>query len=137
MAIPNKFQHFVNDYVTGVINFSTDTFKLVLTNTLPVATQYHYSNLVGEVANGNGYTTGGLTISGVAQTYSAGVMTVTANPVTVTASGGSIGPFEYYIYIDATTGTNIVWYDYGVPLTLASTQFIVLSPIANILFTES
>src|SRR3977135_3300024 len=104
MAVANKFQRLVNDLVTGFINPSTDTFKLLLTNTLPVATQQYYpGNFVAELANGNGYTTGGLTLTGTALSYSAGVVSFSVNPVTLTATGGSVGPWRYFVYVDATT----------------------------------
>ncbi len=138
MATANKFQNMVNDLVTGVIQPSTDTFKLVLTNTVPVATQHFYpANFVAELANGNGYTTGGLTLTGTTLTYSAGVVSFTVNPVTLTATGGTVGPWRYFVYIDSTTGTLMVWYDYGQSTTLTSGQSVPFSVVGNVLFSDS
>jgi hypothetical protein len=38
MATFNKFNLFVEDLMRGVMNFSSDTIKVGLTNTAPVAT---------------------------------------------------------------------------------------------------
>ena len=65
MAAFNKFNLFVNDAWNGVLDLNTDTIKAMLTNTVPVATNHVYSDISAtELANGNGYTTGGATVTG-------------------------------------------------------------------------
>lgn len=138
MATANKFQNFVFDFTTGVMNPNSDTFKLLLTNTLPVATQHFYpSNFVGELPSGNGYVTGGLPLTGTALTYATGIMSFSVNPVTLTATGGSVGPWRYFVYYDVTTGTLMVWYDYGQSTTLLTGQSVPFSVVGNVLFTDA
>lgn len=69
MAAFNKFQPFVEALAEKVHNLQSDTLKVVLTNSAPVATNSQLSNIT-QIANGNGYTTGGAatTVSSSAQT---------------------------------------------------------------------
>lgn len=58
--------------VSGDIALDTDTFKILLctsTYTPNQDTHEFRSDVTNEVANGNGYTTGGATLSGVSVTY--------------------------------------------------------------------
>lgn len=58
---------------TGAIDLDTDTFKMmkVTSSNAPDqdADQYRSDRTTGEVANGNGYATGGVALTGVAVTY--------------------------------------------------------------------
>lgn len=73
-------------------------------NTLSVGTGV-YGDLTNEVANANGYTTGGLALTGESWTNAAGVETFTSNPAIWTASGGSIVARFAVIYVNATVNT--------------------------------
>lgn len=59
--------------VTGSIDLDTDTFKLMLVTNSNApdldADDFRDDRTTGEVANGSGYATGGVTLSGVAVTY--------------------------------------------------------------------
>lgn len=73
-------------------------------NTLSVGTGV-YGDLTNEHANANGYTTGGVALTSVTYTQTAGVATFTcANPVW-NASGGSIIARFAVIYRNATVNT--------------------------------
>jgi len=126
----NKFNLFTDDLHKVVMNFSSDTFKVMLTNTAPVATNHIYSDISGtELASGNGYTTGG-TSSAVTIANSSGTETITATAVTWTATG-SMGPFRYVVFYDSTpasTKTLIGWWDYGSAVTLASGETFTFQP---------
>jgi hypothetical protein len=129
MASYNKFNLFTDDLVKGNLNFSSDTFKVMLTNTAPVATNHQYSDISGnELANGNGYSTGGMS-SAITLGNSSGTETVTAAAVTLTASG-SVGPFRYAVFYDTTpsTKTLICWFDYGSSITLANGETFSVDP---------
>ena len=134
----NKFNLTVEDWLKAGCNFSTDTFKVMLTNTAPVATNNVKSDII-EIAAGNGYTAGGATTT-VSLSNSGGTETVTATPVTFTATGaGSIGPFRYPVLYDATTNFLICYFDYGVAVTLngvsSDSSTITFGSGANQLFT--
>lgn len=132
----NKFDCFVTDLVNGVYtNLDSDTIKAMLTNSEPVVTNTVYANIT-QIANGNGYTTGGVDISA---TYSeaSGVGTMgSADYVEWTASG-SMGPFRYVVLYDDTVASPakplIGWYDYGASLTLAAGEKFRVDFGANIL----
>jgi hypothetical protein len=133
MATYNKFNRFT-DYLVGnvsgqVIKFLTDTFNVMLTNTLPVVTNTKYSDVSGtELANGNGYTTGG-SASAVSAANASGTETITAADVTFTATG-ALGPFEYAIFYDTTPTDKplICWFSYGSAQTLASGESFTCEP---------
>jgi hypothetical protein len=106
-----------------------DTIKYMLTNTAPVATNGKYGDISGtELANGNGYTTGG-EASTVTAANASGTETVTATAVTWTASG-SMGPFRYVVCYDSTPTDKplISWWDFGSSVTLASSQTFSVFP---------
>jgi hypothetical protein len=107
----------------GNLNLNGDTHKLMLTNTVPVATNRQYSDISSnELANGNGYTTGGSTISGTSYAQSSGTATFHGSSVVYTASGGTMGPFRYVVAYDSTPVVKTLegWWDYGSSITLNS-----------------
>lgn len=122
MASYNKFNQFVADIANKNCNLGSDTLKVMLTNTLPVATNSQYSDISSnEIANGNGYTTGGTAATLTSSTQSSGTYKLVLQNVVFTASG-TVGPFRYAVLYDSTptTKTLIGWWDYGSALTLAS-----------------
>ncbi len=133
MPAYNKFDKFT-DYLVGnvsgqVIACLSDTFKVMLTNTLPVRTNAKYADVsAGEVANGNGYLTGG-SASAVTAANASGTETVTAADVTFTATG-AVGPFQYAIVYDSTPTDKplICWFNYGSAQTLANGESFVVEP---------
>lgn len=98
----DEFKKYLGD---GTIDLDTHTFKAVLSNTAPtVGTDTVLANIT-EIANGNGYTTGGVTLTSVtwAETGAGtGIWRWSAADFTWTASGGSFGPFRYVIVYDDT-----------------------------------
>ncbi len=70
-------------------------------NTLSVGTGI-YGDLTNEHANANGYTTGGVALTGETWTRAADVVTFDANDPSWTASGGSITARFAVIYANAT-----------------------------------
>ena len=122
MAAYNKFNIFVQDLGNKVHNLSSDSFKVMLTNSAPVATNAVKAVLT-EIAGGNGFAAGGNTASVVSWAQSSGVGKLTLNdPATWTAAGGSIGPFRYVVlYNDTPTSPAdplVGWWDYGSSQTL-------------------
>jgi hypothetical protein len=121
MATFNKFNSFVEAVAEKVHNLGSDVLKVALSNTLPVATNTVLANIT-QIANGNGYTTGGTQASQVSSLQTAGTYKLTLNDVTFTATPGSIGPFQYVVlYNDTATNDELIgWYDYGTALTVTA-----------------
>lgn len=123
MASYNKHNQFTKDLIDGVHDFDAHTFKVALTDTAPTAANTVLANLT-QVANGNGYTTGG-SASSITTSTSSGTAKIVGADVTFTASG-SLGPFRYAdFYNDTPTSPAdplISWWDYGSSLTLAATE---------------
>lgn len=128
MATYNKFNQFVKDLIDGVHDWDAHTFKVLLTNTAPVATNTIKSDLT-EITAGSGYTAGG-TATTITTSVASGVGKVTGTDVTFTAAGGSIGPFRYAVlYNDTPTSPAdplVAWWDYGSSITLADTEQLVV-----------
>lgn len=125
MAAFNKFNCFVEDLAEKVHNLGSDTLKVMLTNSAPVATNTVKANLT-EISAGNGYTAGGATVTITASSQTSGTYKLVGNDVTITAAGGSIGPFRYAVlYNDTPTSPAdplIGFWDYGSSITLADTE---------------
>lgn len=122
MAAFNKFNQFVEDVAEKVHNLGADAFKVMLTNTAPVATNSVKADLT-EIGAGNGYTAGGNAAAGSSSAQSSGTYKlVLADPATWTAAGGTIGPFRYVVlYNDTPTSPAdplVGWWDYGSSITL-------------------
>ena len=174
---------------------TANRFKLALFNTLPSLSTALYSSLTGEVANGSGYTTGGValtspthvvtaaaswatswvtstsytvgqivkssgaagylfrcvvagtsagsaptqTTEGALDTSSTGAQFVNCGQAievwssanaTWTASGGSIGPAQYGVIYDSTSGANLVLVNFGAAQTATSGNTFTVSPDA-------
>ncbi len=122
MASFTKFNSFVEALAEKTHNLGADTLKVVLTNSAPAAANTVLADIT-QIANGNGYTTGGTaaTISSSAQT--SGTYKLVLADVTFTASG-SMGPFRYAVlYNDTATSDELIGYwDYGSSITLAASE---------------
>ena len=122
MASFNKFNQFVEDLAKKVHNLNSDTLKILLTNTAPVATNAVKADLT-EIGAGNGYAAGGNAAAFTSGAQSSGTYKlVLADPATWTAAGGTIGPFRYAVLYNDTPSSPadplIGWWDYGASITL-------------------
>lgn len=126
MATFNKFNLFVQGLVRGDHNLNSNTVKVALFTTAPVAADQNYAaTLAGgatEVANGNGYTTGGN--SGGASisanvTGTETVRTTSAIPAWTASSSGFT--LRYAVaYNDTNANDRLIgFWDYGSSLTLS------------------
>ena len=137
MAAFTKFNQFVADLATKVHNLNSDALKIMLSNTLPVATNTIKANIT-EIAAGNGYTAGGNAAAFVSGNQSSGTYKLILSPVVFTASGGSFGPFEFAVLYNSTaaSGNLIGWWDYGIPITITNgNSFTVSLDQTNGVFT--
>jgi hypothetical protein len=125
----NKINSFVVDLGNGVHNFSSHQLRLMLTNTAPVATNTIKANLTDITAQ-NGYSAGGPNVTTTSWSQTSGLAKLVLADVTITASGGSIGPFRYpVLWNDTPTSPAdplIGWYDYGTNLTLADGESLTV-----------
>ena len=123
MPAQTKHYNFTKDLLDGIHNFSSGghTFKALLSNSAPDATTHDEKADLTEISAGNGYSAGGPTVT-MSTSTSTGTAKVTATDVTITASGGSIGPFRYVtLYNDTSTGDRLIsTIDYGSSITLAA-----------------
>lgn len=110
---------------SGAIDLDSHTFKAVLSNVAPVQATSDELADITQIANGNGYTTGGVTLSGVTWSESGagtGIWIFTCSDFSWTASGGSIATFQYVvIYSDTSTGDKLLGYfDYGAAVNITN-----------------
>lgn len=120
MATYQKFEGFVGHLGLKLINLNTDTIKAYLSNAIPSASLDDVKADLAEITNENGYAAP----IDITNTYSesGGTGTLGATDITITASGGTIGPFQYVVQYDddVTSPVDVLmnWYDYGSALTL-------------------
>lgn len=128
MATYQKFNAFAQQLGRGAYNLNTATLKVYLTNATPAATDTIRTTAPAEIAAGNGYTTGGVTVSlpGYSQTGGVGKLSAVASDPVITASGGSIGPFRYAVLYESTTNELIAFFDYGSALTLLTGESLTI-----------
>ena len=95
---------FVSRLMNKELDLDTDDIKLALllsTSNAATTSVNNYASLTNEVANGNGYTTGGIVCTGETITGGATVPFDVAD-VTVTASGGTIAGIRFGVLYDNT-----------------------------------
>lgn len=134
MATYNKFNQFVQDLtgkvhdVFGTAGSTADTLKIYLSNVAPNAATMAVKADLAEITIHNGYT-GPVSVANVA-TRTTTTITAVGTNVTFTASGGTIGPFQYIVlYNDTPTSPAdplIAWWDYASPLTLNSGESLTV-----------
>jgi len=119
MATFNKFNSFVEAMAEKVHNLGSDTLKVMLTNTAPVAANTQKSDLT-DISAGNGYTGGGTQAVTSSSAQASGTYKLVLADVVFTASGGTIGPFRYAVlYNDTATNKELIgWWDYASSITL-------------------
>lgn len=107
----------------GGHNLQTAVLKCALTNTEPNAASDTVWNtsVAPEPASANGYTSGGNTLTTVSATTVSGNFTLVVDDSVFTASGGSIGPFQFAIIYNSSASNKIIgYYDYSSSITLTS-----------------
>jgi galactitol-specific phosphotransferase system IIC component len=123
-ATYNKFQPAIENLFEN-INSGSDTWVIKLATAVNAV-----AGTITEVANGNGYTTGGNAATVTSASQTGGTFTlVLASPAVWTASGAGFS-FQYAILTDSTTSTNVAYWDYGVSQAVASgdTVTVTLDP---------
>jgi hypothetical protein len=130
MAAYVKYFQFVEDILQKVHDLfgtddsaSADDCKIMLSNTAgDVAQTLATRSQVTEIANGNGYTTGGISVHNIG-TRASGTVTVSGTKAVWTSAGAGMAQFRYVILYNDTPVSPadplIASWDYGSALTLA------------------
>jgi hypothetical protein len=120
-ATYNKFQPAIENLFEN-INASSDTWTIKLATAVNAA-----AGTITEVANGNGYTTGGNTASVTSATQTGGTFKlVLGSPSVWTASGAGF-TFQYAVLTDSTTSTNVAYWDYGSSQAVAAGETVTVT----------
>jgi hypothetical protein len=121
MAALTKFHCFPEDLAEGKHNLASDALKLLLTNTAPNAASHTVKDDITEIANGNGYTTGGLAVTVSSSLKTGGVYKLVIADIAVTVSGGPLPAWRYgVLYNDTHASDPLIGYlDRGSSITLA------------------
>lgn len=122
MATYNKFNAFAENIYEGVMNLGSDTLKVMLCLTAPLAANSVKADLT-EISAGNGYTAGGSQSTQSSSAQTSGTYKLVSGDVTFTASGGAIANFRYPVLYDDTPTSPadplIGFWDYGSTVSLA------------------
>lgn len=123
MASYNKFNSFVEALAEKTHNLGSDTLKVALTNSAPVASNTVLANIT-EISYTN-CSTRNITITSSSQ--SSGTYKLVLQDLVLTASG-AVGPFRYVvIYNDTATNDELIcWFDYGSAVTMAASDTFTL-----------
>jgi hypothetical protein len=121
MATYNKFQDFAEQFGLAKHNLNTDQLNVYLSNATPSASLDAVKADLAEISAGNGYVADGIdTLNTWAE--ASGTGTLTGTKAVWTASGGTIGPFQYLVLMNVTQASPlkplIAWWDYAAALTL-------------------
>lgn len=139
MVTPTKFQDFVGHLGLGYHgNMNTNLMKVGLYQAAAAPSASGDSvlaDLTNEVANGNGYTTGG---EDVTNTFSeaAGTGTLDGTNIVWTASGGPVNNIQFAVLYNTQTTTvanGLMWYyDYGSEIDLADGETFTFNITTNL-----
>jgi len=132
MATLTKFYSFEEACREKKHDLSADSLKWVLTNTAPALTNTQLSDIT-QIANGNGYTTGGTAMTVTSSGQSSGLYTLMASAVTFTASGGTMATFRYAVlYNDTSTNDLLIGYiDFSTGRSMATGEYVTITPDAT------
>ena len=130
----NKFESFVLVLGTGDHHLEAegDMFKSYLTNNAPSASaDNNKADLVGATEE-HGYTAEDVQND---YTETAGTGTMTCVDITITAAGGTVGPFRYVVMYNDTHASDalVCWWDYGSSITLQDGESFTIDFAASTL----
>lgn len=119
------------ELMSGNIDFDANTLKVALVTssyTPNIDTHHYYSDLTNEVANGNGYTTGGATLASVTVTEDDTNDRAYLDAADLTWSTSTITARGAVLYKDTgvtTTSPLIAYFDFGTDKSSSSGDFTI------------
>lgn len=118
MASFVKFHDFARAMANKEHDLENDTLAIYLTNATPSASGDAVKADLAEISTGNGYS-GPIDITNT-EASTGGTTTITGSKVTITASGGSIGPFQAVVLCNLThaSAALIGYWDIGSAVTI-------------------
>ena len=104
LTLYDAFKQYLGD---GTIDLDTDTIKVLLVTAAytPAAGHAVLADITNEVANGNGYGTGGVTLTSCAYTQTGGTAKFTSSNPTWTASGAGFTARRAIFYKSGTANS--------------------------------
>jgi hypothetical protein len=138
-----RFGELPNYLWNGKINVGSDSFKAVLSNVAPSKANSLVLADITQLGAGNGYG-GPIALTGVTFLETGAgtnIWQFTCADFVVTASGGSIGPFQYVVFYDDTPTSPlkplIGFLDYSAAITITDGNTLTVDVQAAGLFQES
>lgn len=121
IVTPAKFDCFTEDVMHKVHDFSSDTFKLALTNSAPAASNSALTDIV-EISTLGGYTAGGITIPVTSSGQTLGAYKCVFTDTTITAVTDPIDAWRWAVlYNDTSSGDKLIYYwDYGSAIVIGA-----------------
>lgn len=136
----SRYNHTVKKLLNGEIDLSDLAFMLLDDDAAALfdATDTNISAVSGNEVDGNGWTTGGEDLANVAVTViTTNDAKIDADDISITATGGPIGPAESGVIYEKTSGDLLWFYDFGQAETAGEdTDFKVIINANGISFTS-
>jgi len=122
MATYNKFYDFINQFYLGTHDLNLNTLKVFLSNEQPLVTDTVKAN-IADITAEHGYPAGGSDITNTFS-FTTGTGTLAGTDVVFTATGGTVGPFQFAVVYNDTDATDklVCWWDRGSAVTLSDTD---------------
>ena len=137
MPALQKFEVFSEHLMKGLHQFHAagHTLKVYLTNTAPNLATHQVKADLAEITPQNGYPAGGVDIQNDIS-RAGGTTTLSGVDATITASGGSFGPFRYAVLYNNTQTSPadplIAMWDYGSSISVNDGESFLIDVVTSL-----